>query len=283
MRILVVEDERKIAALLRKALAEAGYAVNELFRGDEALDALRETPYDAAVLDVMLPGLDGLAVLRRLRAESNPVPILLLTARGEISDKVEGLELGADDYLSKPFAVEELVARVRALLRRQSGELLTVYKVGDLSMDVARRRALRGGQRIELTAREFSLLELLLRSPGHVLLAHRSVKRCGNIISIPERTWWTFTCSACGENWMMISLRSSSTRFEESGTAFQITCHESALYPSQSCPGGRRSVFADCFALCGYLSMEILPRANRHLRREWSNASFYRTTRGSTR
>jgi DNA-binding response OmpR family regulator len=168
MRILVVEDERKIGALLRKALAEAGYAVNELSRGDEALDALRETPYDAAVLDVMLPGLDGLAVLRRLRAESNPVPILLLTARGEISDKVEGLELGADDYLSKPFAVEELVARVRALLRRQSGELLTVYKVGDLSMDVARRRALRGGQRIELTAREFSLLELLLRSPGHV-------------------------------------------------------------------------------------------------------------------
>ena len=103
MRILVVEDERKIAALLCKALAEAGYAVNELFRGDEALDALRETPYDAAVLDVMLPGLDGLAVLRRLRAESNPVPILLLTARGEISDKVEGLELGADDYLSKPY------------------------------------------------------------------------------------------------------------------------------------------------------------------------------------
>jgi DNA-binding response OmpR family regulator len=168
MRVLVVEDEKKIATLVGKALADAGYSVATLFRGDEALNALRETPYDAAVLDIMLPGLNGLAVLRRLRAESNPVPILLLTARGEISDKVEGLELGADDYLSKPFAVEEFVARVRALLRRQSGDLLTIYKVGDLSMDVARRRVLRVGQRIELTGREFSLLELLLRSPGHV-------------------------------------------------------------------------------------------------------------------
>jgi DNA-binding response OmpR family regulator len=168
MRVLVVEDEKKIATLVGKALADAGYSVATLCRGDEALNALRETPYDVAVLDIMLPGLNGLAVLRRLRAESNPVPILLLTARGEISDKVEGLELGADDYLSKPFAVEELVARVRALLRRQSGDLLTIYKVGDLSMDVARRRVLRAGQRIELTGREFSLLELLLRSPGHV-------------------------------------------------------------------------------------------------------------------
>ena len=231
MRVLVVEDEKKIAALVRKALVEAGYAVNELFRGDEALNALRETPYDAAVIDIMLPGLDGLAVLRRLRAESNPVPILLLTARGEVSDKVEGLELGADDYLSKPFAVEELVARVRALLRRQSGELLTVYKVGDLSMDVARRRVLRAGQRIELTSREFSLLELLLRSPGHVFTRTQICEKVWDYISIPVRTWWTYTYSACGENWMMISLPSSSTRFEESDTAFQLLYRESALNP----------------------------------------------------
>jgi two-component system, OmpR family, response regulator len=168
MHALVVEDEKKIAALVHQALIEAGYAVDVLHRGDEALDALRETAYDIAVLDIMLPGLDGLAVLRRLRAESNPVAVLLLTARGEVSDKVEGLELGADDYLSKPFAVEELIARVRASLRRQSGEVLTVYKVGDLSMDLVRRRVLRAGRQIELTLREFSLLELLLRSPDHV-------------------------------------------------------------------------------------------------------------------
>jgi DNA-binding response OmpR family regulator len=168
MRVLVVEDERKIAALVRKALLEAGTAVDVLHHGDKALDALRETPYDVAVLDIMLPGLDGLAILRRLRAESNPVPVLFLTARGDVSDKVEGLELGADDYLAKPFAVEELVARVRALSRRQSGQSLTVYKVGGLSMDVARRRVSRAGKRLELTAREFALLELLMRSPGHV-------------------------------------------------------------------------------------------------------------------
>jgi DNA-binding response OmpR family regulator len=168
MRVLVVEDERKIAALVRKALLEAGNALDVLHHGDKALDALRETPYDVAVLDIMLPGLDGLAILRRLRAESNPVPVLFLTARGDVSDKVEGLELGADDYLAKPFAVEELVARVRALSQRQSGQSLTVYKVGSLSMDVARRRVSRAGKRLELTAREFALLELLMRSPGHV-------------------------------------------------------------------------------------------------------------------
>ena len=168
MRVLVVEDEEKIAALVCKALGEKGYAVDVLHRGDEALDALRTTSYDVAVLDIMLPGIDGLTLLRRVRTESNPVAVLVVTARGGVPDKVEGLELGADDYLSKPFAVEELVARVRALLRRRSGEVLSVWRVGDLAMDLMRRRVLRAGQRIELTAREFSLLELLLRSPGHV-------------------------------------------------------------------------------------------------------------------
>ncbi|CAN5734417.1 response regulator transcription factor [soil metagenome] len=168
MHALVVEDEKKIAAHVRRALVEAGWTVDVLYRGDEALEALRDRPYDAAILDIMLPGLDGLALLRRLRAESNSVPVMLLTARGETSEKVEGLELGADDYLSKPFAVEELVARLRAMLRRRSGESLTIYKFLDLSMDLARRRVVRGGRKIDLTAREFALLELFLRSPDHV-------------------------------------------------------------------------------------------------------------------
>ncbi len=168
MRALIVEDEKNIAAHLRRALAEAGYAVDILHRGDEALTALREIPYDVAVLDVMLPGLDGLAILRRLRTEGNAVPVLVLTARGEVDERVEGLELGADDYLAKPFAIEEVVARVRALLRRRSGESLTIHRIEDLTMDLSRHTVTRGKQKIELTAREFALLELLLRSPGHV-------------------------------------------------------------------------------------------------------------------
>jgi len=168
MRALVIEDEKRIATLVRRALTEAGWSVDVLNRGDEGLEALRECPYDVAVLDIMLPGLDGLALLRRLRSESNPVPILLLTARDGTAEKVEGLEAGADDYLSKPFAVEELVARLRVLLRRRAGDSLTIHRLGDLTMDVARRKVTRAGQRIDLTAREFALLELLLRSPGHV-------------------------------------------------------------------------------------------------------------------
>jgi len=168
MRALVIEDERKIATLVRRVLVEAGFAVDVLHQGDEALEAARATPYEILVLDIMLPGLDGLSVLRRLRAESNAVPVLLLSARGETYEKVEGLNLGADDYLAKPFASEELLARVRALLRRRSGESLTIYRVADLVMDVSRRRVTRAGERVDLTAREFALLELLLRSPGHV-------------------------------------------------------------------------------------------------------------------
>jgi len=168
MRALVIEDERKIATLVRRVLVEAGFAVDVLHQGDEALEAARATPYEILVLDIMLPGLDGLSVLRRLRAESNAVPVLLLSARGETYEKVEGLNLGADDYLAKPFASEELLARVRALLRRRSGESLTIYRVADLAMDVSRRRVTRAGERVDLTAREFALLELLLRSPGHV-------------------------------------------------------------------------------------------------------------------
>jgi DNA-binding response OmpR family regulator len=168
MRILVVEDERKIARFVQKGLKEFGFAVDAVGRGDEALEVILDNRFDAVVLDIMLPGRDGLSVLRALRERSNSVPVLILTARGEICEKVEGLDLGADDYLAKPFSIEELAARLRALIRRQSGETLVRYRIGDLTLDVATRIARRGNRRIDLTGREFSLLECLMRAPGRV-------------------------------------------------------------------------------------------------------------------
>ncbi len=168
MRILVVEDERKIANFIQKGLKEFGFAVENVGRGDEALEIILDNPFDAVVLDIMLPGRDGLSVLRALRERSNAVPVLILTARGQISEKVEGLDLGADDYLPKPFAIEELAARLRALIRRQTGENLVRYRTQDLTLDVATRIAQRGNRRIDLTGREFALLECLMRAPGRV-------------------------------------------------------------------------------------------------------------------
>jgi DNA-binding response OmpR family regulator len=166
MRILVVEDERKIATFVQKGLKEFGFTVDVIGRGDQALDVILQTPFDAVVLDIMLPGRDGLSVLRALRDRSNAVPVLILTARGEIRDKVEGLDQGADDYLAKPFSIEELAARLRALIRRQTGETLVRYRIQDLTLDVATRIARRGNRRIDLSGREYSLLECLMRVPG---------------------------------------------------------------------------------------------------------------------
>jgi DNA-binding response OmpR family regulator len=168
MRILVVEDEQKIATFVQKGLKEFGFAVDVIGRGDEAFEIILDNAFDAVVLDIMLPGRDGLSILRGLRERSNAVPVLILTARGEISEKVEGLDLGADDYLAKPFAIEELAARLRALIRRQTGENLVRYRIQDLTLDVASRIARRGSRRIDLTGREFSLLECLMRAPGRV-------------------------------------------------------------------------------------------------------------------
>ena len=168
MRILVVEDEQKIATFVQKGLKEFGFAVDIIGRGDEALEIILDNPFDAVVLDIMLPGRDGLSILRALRERSNAIPVLILTARGEISEKVEGLDLGADDYLAKPFAIEELAARLRALIRRQTGENLVRYRIQDLTLDIATRIAHRGSRRIDLTGREFSLLECLMRAPGRV-------------------------------------------------------------------------------------------------------------------
>ena len=169
MRVLLAEDEKKVAQHIRTALREQGFTVDLFHRGDEALEAALATPYDALVLDVMMPGRDGLSILRVLREKRIATPVLLVTARGEVSERVEGLMLGADDYHSKPFAMTELVARVVALSRRSSAQGLTMLRVEDLTMNLITREVQRAGQKIELPLREFALLEYLMRSPGRVL------------------------------------------------------------------------------------------------------------------
>ena len=176
MRVLIAEDEKKVAGFIRRALKEAGFAVDMVHRGDVALDMARTTPYDAIVLDVMLPGRDGLSVLRQLREARVQTPVLFVTARGEPSERVEGLDAGADDYLAKPFDMGELCARVRALTRR-SGERQTVMRVGDLSLNLLTREVERAGKKIELQAREFELLELLMRTTGRVLSRTQIIER----------------------------------------------------------------------------------------------------------
>lgn len=179
MRVLVVEDEKKTASFVRKALQAEGFAVDVCHNGDEALAALNATPFDAVVLDIMLPGRDGLSVLRQLREQRNPIPVLLLSARGGVNERVEGLNLGADDYLPKPFELDELIARVRALARRGGDHKLRRLQVHNLILDTVTRHAERGGKLIELTAREYRLLEFLMRSAGRL---------CGRMMII-EKVW----------------------------------------------------------------------------------------------
>ena len=169
MRALVVEDGSKMAALLRRGLQEEGFAVDVAATGEDGVWLGSENEYDVVLLDVMLPDVDGFEVCRRLRASDRWAPILMLTARDGIRDRVAGLDAGADDYLTKPFSFDELFARVRALLRRGPSERPPVLAVGDLSLDPSTRRITRGDTEIELTPKEFGLLELFLRHPGEVL------------------------------------------------------------------------------------------------------------------
>jgi two-component system OmpR family response regulator len=169
MRLLVVEDEVKMASLLRRGLEREGYAVDIAANGEDALWASREVPYDAVLLDTMIPVLDGFEVCRRLREAGRWMPVMMLTARDSIDDRVRGLDAGADDYLPKPFSFAELFARLRALLRRDVGERPTVLHAGDLELDPATRSASRGHTPIALSAREFALLELLMRHRDEVL------------------------------------------------------------------------------------------------------------------
>jgi DNA-binding response OmpR family regulator len=170
MRILVAEDERKVASFIRQGLEEEGHAVEVAGDGETAVDLIvAGPPYDLVVLDVMLPRRDGFAVLRAMRGRGVRTPVLVLTARDSVADKVAGLDVGADDYLTKPFAFEEFLARVRALLRRGGDAGAPTLRVGDLSLDPARREVRRGERRIALTTREYALLEYFMRNPGRVL------------------------------------------------------------------------------------------------------------------
>jgi two-component system OmpR family response regulator len=168
VRILVVEDDLRMAAAIRRGLRYEGLVVDVASDGEQALRTLAATDYDAVVLDVMLPGLDGFETCRRLRADGRWLPVLMLTARDAVEDRVRGLDGGADDYLTKPFSLAELTARLRALVRRGPVERPTVIEVGDLRLDPATREVWRGKTEIQLSAREFGLLETLMRNPGTV-------------------------------------------------------------------------------------------------------------------
>jgi two-component system OmpR family response regulator len=169
MRVLVVEDEIKMAGLLRRGLSEEGLAVDVAGSGEDAIVRAGATDYDAIVLDVMLPGISGFETCRRLRERGTWAPVLMLTARDSVEDRIAGLDGGADDYLTKPFSLGELSARLRALFRRQPSERPAVLEVGDIKLDPACRHVSRNGTEIDLSAKEFSLLETFMRSPGRVL------------------------------------------------------------------------------------------------------------------
>jgi two-component system OmpR family response regulator len=169
MRVLVVEDEPKMGDVLRRGLTRAGLSVDVVELGEDALIRAGATDYQAIVLDAMLPDIDGLDVCRRLRADRIWSPVLMLTARGEVPDRVDGLDAGADDYLTKPFAFDELLARLRALARRGPVERAPILEVGDLRLDPAGHRAWRGKTQLDLSAKEFAMLEIFMRNPGQVL------------------------------------------------------------------------------------------------------------------
>jgi two-component system response regulator MprA len=176
MSILVVDDDPEIVSFIKRGLIYEGYSVDTAVDGTEALTKARDKEPDLVILDIMMPGLDGVEVSKRLRQASD-VPILMLTAKGTVADRVEGLDSGADDYLVKPFAFDELLARVRALLRRRQPREGEVLRFSDLSLDTATREVKRGNEIIELTAQEFDLLELLMRHPRQVLIRDRIYER----------------------------------------------------------------------------------------------------------
>ena len=169
MRILIVEDEPKVASFIRRALEEESYAVDVCSDGIQGRDLASEVDYDLIILDLLLPGLPGIDVLKAVRDAKVTTPVLILTARSKVDQRVKGLDAGADDYLTKPFAIEELIARARALLRRASGDTAGILQVDDLVLNPTNREVTRSGQRIDLTSKEYALLEYMMRNAGRVL------------------------------------------------------------------------------------------------------------------
>lgn len=168
MRILVAEDETKIAEFIKRGLEEMGHTVELFTDGDSAYQMACNSDFDALILDIMLPGRDGLSILKNLRAQKNPVPVLIVTARSELNERLEGFQLGADDYLTKPFYLEELIARLHTIVRRSSGQAHSVVEAGGLSLNVMKRLATYFSTALDLTNREFALLEYMAQSPGRV-------------------------------------------------------------------------------------------------------------------
>ncbi|MFN8594761.1 MAG: response regulator transcription factor [Anaerolineae bacterium] len=186
MRLLIVEDERQIASFLERGLKEEGYAVDVVYNGNDGLDWAAAVEYDLIVLDVMLPGRDGYSVCRELRQRGVKTPVLMLTARDTVDDRVTGLDSGADDYLVKPFAFKELLARLRAITRRQGESKSVELQLADLTLNTLTHSAQRGDRRIELTAKEYALLEFLLRNPNRVLSRTQIGEHVWNLDFVPE-------------------------------------------------------------------------------------------------
>lgn len=180
VKVLLVEDDSKIASFVCKGLEAQGFVVDALRDGDEGCEAALERPYDVILLDIMVPGRDGLSILRQIREHQIRTPVILITARGSLQERVEGLNLGADDYLPKPFYMDELVARIHALLRRAGGDSSSLLKAGDLTVNLLTREVRRGTQSVELSAREYALLTCLMRAPGRVFTRTQLQERVWN-------------------------------------------------------------------------------------------------------
>lgn len=223
MHILFVEDEAKIANFVRAGLKEQGFVVDYCDNGDEGYTRALDNEYDAIVLDIMVPGKDGLSILKNLRRKGQNVPVILLTARNELDDRLEGLNLGADDYLAKPFFVEELVARIHAVVRRSAGERQNVVSVGPIKLDRITREVTCNQHIVELTTREFNLLEYLMRSPGRVFTRTQILEHIWgydfnpntNVVDVCVQRIRKKIDSIGGEGWIE-SIRGVGYRFRQS-------------------------------------------------------------------